>query len=92
MEERFKLSEEKLIIGLHHAGLRAVDFSDTVRFYTEGLGFKKMHSWLKDGERVILLDSGNGSCIEVFEGIWGKRKREGAFFHVALHNRCGYGC
>ncbi|OPH54997.1 glyoxalase [Paenibacillus ferrarius] len=72
--------------GLHHIALRANDFEATVKFYTEGLGFKEGHSWGEGDSRIILLDSGDGNYIEVFAGGTGEVKPEGSYFHVAFRS------
>jgi glyoxylase I family protein len=53
--------------GFHHVAMRARNFDATVKFYTEGLGFKKGISWGEAGNRAIMLDTGEGNYIEVFE-------------------------
>lgn len=72
--------------GFHHVALRANDFDATVRFYTEGLGFKEVNSWGEGDKRAILLDSGDGNYMEVFAGGTGEIRPEGAFFHVAFRS------
>ncbi len=70
--------------GFHHIAIKVFDFDATVKFYTEGLGFTKGISW-KDGDnRAILLDSGNGNFIEIFEGGTQEEKPEGSYTHLAL--------
>ena len=83
--------------GLHHVAIRAVDFDETIRFYTEGLGFRVHFPFSIPGriDRAAFLDAGDGHFVEVFgpgstvqaEG----RKREpheerteGALLHFCL--------
>jgi glyoxylase I family protein len=54
--------------GFHHVAIRAVDFDETIRFYTEGLGFR-VHYRFSVPERIdraAFLDAGDGRFIEVF--------------------------
>ena len=54
--------------GFHHVAIRAVDFDATIRFYTEGLGFRVHHAWSVPGriDRAAFLDAGDGRFVEVF--------------------------
>jgi glyoxylase I family protein len=72
--------------GFHHVALRANDFEATVKFYTEGLGFKEKHGWGVGDKRIVLLDSGDGNYMEVFAGGSGEPKPEGYYFHVAFRS------
>ena len=54
--------------GFHHVAIRAVDFDETIRFYSEGLGFR-VHYRFSVPERIdraAFLDAGDGRFIEVF--------------------------
>ena len=73
--------------GYHHVAIRAADFAGTLRFYTEGLGFRVAVQWGQGDGRAALLDTGDGNYMEVFAG--GKRAPgepapEGAILHYAL--------
>jgi glyoxylase I family protein len=73
--------------GYHHVAIRASDFDGTLRFYTEGLGFRVAVGWGQGDGRAALLDTGDGNYMEVFAG--GKRAPgepvpEGAILHYAL--------
>ncbi|OCT16904.1 glyoxalase [Paenibacillus pectinilyticus] len=72
--------------GIHHIALRANDFEATVKFYTEGLGFKEGLSWGEGDKRIVLLDSGDGNYLEVFAGGSGEQRPEGSYFHVAFRS------
>jgi glyoxylase I family protein len=83
--------------GFHHVAIRAVDFDETIRFYTEGLGFS-VHYRFSVPERIdraAFLDAGDGRFVEVFgEGSAvqseGRRRQpnedrtEGAMLHFCL--------
>src|ERR1700733_11313945 len=83
--------------GFHHVAIRAVDFDATVRFYTEGLGFKVHYGFSVPGriDRAAFLDAGDGRFVEVFgQGSTvqaeGRRRQpneertEGALLHFCL--------
>ena len=85
--------------GFHHIAIRANDFEATLKFYIEGLGFKRAYGWGEDGRangepdsRAALLDTGDGNYLEVFAGGKGKAGEvvpEGALLHFALRtNDC----
>lgn len=71
--------------GLHHVSIRVKDFDATVDFYTHGFGFKSVVSWtMNDGARAIMLDTGNGTFLEVFSGGPEVPQPAGLFAHIAL--------
>ena len=73
-----------LIQGVHHIALKATDFDRSLAFY-RGLGFRPTMEWGSAGEqdtRAAMLDSGDGSCIELFAG--GSRQQPGSWFHLAF--------
>lgn len=73
--------------GYHHVAIRAADFERTVRFYTEGLGFRVAVRWGQGDGRAALLDTGDGNYLEVFAGgrrAPGEPVPEGAILHYAL--------
>lgn len=81
-----------MIGGLHHVAIEAADFEQSLRFYTEGLGFVERLRFPEPGHTVALLDAGNGSFVELFSPSEdGPRAGGGpmpdghALFHVALH-------
>ncbi len=81
----------------HHVALRATDFDRTVKFYTEGLGFKVHFEFEVPGriDRAAFLDAGDGRYVEIFgsgsavqsEGRRrnpGEDRTEGALLHFCL--------
>jgi glyoxylase I family protein len=70
--------------GFHHVAIRVKDFDASVKFYKEVLGFKQHLAWGEDNKRAIMLDTGDGSCLEVFAGETEDKKPEGSFLHIAL--------
>jgi len=59
------------ISGLHHIAIRAIDFEQTVNFYTLGLGFTIDHQWslpefnLK--QAAMLRSPENNTFLEIFD-------------------------
>jgi glyoxylase I family protein len=80
--------------GFHHIAIRAYDFDATLKFYIEGLGFRRVYGWGIDGRangekdsRAVMLDTGDGNYLEVFAGrigTPGEELPEGALLHFAL--------
>ena len=70
--------------GFHHVALRARDFDASVLFYTRGLGLAKRLAWGEGDGRAVMLDAGNGNCLEVFAGGAAGLKPEGALLHLAF--------
>lgn len=81
----------------HHVALRATDFDRTVKFYTEGLGFRVHYEFAVPGriDRAAFVDVGDGRYIEIFgpdstvqsEGRRrqpGEDRTEGALLHFCL--------
>src|SRR3954451_14919806 len=56
------------ILGLHHYAFRAVDWDATIKFYTEGLGFKMFYPWTFPPiiERSAFLRAPGGGFVEIF--------------------------
>lgn len=70
--------------GYHHLALKARDFDKTVAFY-KALGFAEWIRWGEGDKRAIMLDTGDGSCLEVFAGGTDLLP-EGALLHFALNS------
>lgn len=71
--------------GFHHVALRAADFDASVRFYTQLLGFRETMRWGDAPKQAVMLDTGDGSCVEIFAGGPEGDKPEGALLHMALN-------
>ncbi len=74
---------QKPVLGIHHVAIHAADFDQTVSFYREIFGFSPYIAWGEPGNRAVMLDTGDGSRIEVFEN-GSKDQPEGAWCHLAL--------
>lgn len=70
--------------GFHHIAINTGDFDASVRFYTEVLGFTKALCWQNGAQRAVMLDTGDGACIEMFSDTASKRGQEGPVIHFAL--------
>lgn len=70
--------------GVHHIGMGTKHYDETLRLYQEGLGFTIKHTWGK-GERVAMLDMGDGACVEVFEEQGDALPVNGCWKHLALN-------
>ena len=71
--------------GFHHLALKAKDFDASSRFYTQVLGFRPVLNWGQGNSRAVMLDAGDGACLEIFAGGPEKPAPEGALLHFALN-------
>jgi glyoxylase I family protein len=69
--------------GFHHVAMKVQDFEAAVQFY-KTLGFTEKISWGEGNGRAVMLDTGDGSYLEIFAGGSGEPKPEGAVLHFAL--------
>lgn len=70
--------------GVHHVAMRVKDFDASVHFYTEALGFREWIRWGEADKRAIMLDTGDGSHLELFANGNGQAV-EGSYIHLALN-------
>ena len=72
--------------GFHHVAVRVHDFDAAMRFYTEALGFKQKVAWGEGDKRAVMLDTGQGSYLEVFAGAKEppENKTLGPILHYAI--------
>ena len=68
--------------GFHHVAIRVRDFDGAVRFYRDALGFTEKLAWGEGYGRAILLDMGDGACLEIFAGGDG----DAAILHFSLRS------
>ena len=73
-----------MIKGIHHIAIRVTDFDRSFAFYTEVLGMKPVITWGEGNSRAVMLDTGDGNCIEMFAG--GEKAPEGSWCHLALRS------
>ena len=70
--------------GLHHVAVRVREFEKSVRFYSDVLGFKEKIRWGDSPKQIALLDTGNGSYVELFEEGGREPTKEDAMWHLAF--------
>ncbi|MBQ4321158.1 MAG: VOC family protein [Oscillospiraceae bacterium] len=69
--------------GIHHIAIHAVDIDRTVEFYKTVFGFTHDMCWGEPGNRAVMLHTGDGSRVEIFENGCADAP-EGAWCHLAL--------
>jgi len=70
--------------GIHHICVGVKDYDASVKFYKEVLGLKEAFSWGEGKGRGILIDTGYGSCIEMFAEKPDEYECQGSIRHLAL--------
>lgn len=70
-------------IGIHHIAIEASDFDRSLRFYTEGLGFRNVLTFPEESQTVAMLDTGDGTYVELFSGGTDE-KPSGSLLHFAV--------
>jgi glyoxylase I family protein len=70
--------------GFHHVAVRVHDFDAALRFYKEALGFTERVTWGEGDKRAVMLDTGNGSYLEVFAGGQAQPPERGSLLHYAV--------
>ena len=70
--------------GFHHVAVKVHDFDAALRFYKEALGFSEKVTWGEGDKRAAMLDTGDGSYLEVFAGGPAEPPAGGALVHFAL--------
>ncbi len=68
--------------GFHHIALKANDFEASIEFY-KALGFSCKCSWGEGDSRIVMLDMGDGTIVELFAGGTNE-PAEGRYFHLAI--------
>ena len=69
--------------GIHHIAIEASDFEGSLRFYTEGLDFRGVLTFPEEEQTVAMLDTGDGTYVELFSGGSGQRPK-GSILQFAL--------
>lgn len=69
--------------GFHHVAMNVKNFDKSIQFYTDVLGLTKGRSWSAPPNRAIMLDTGNGSYLELFEKTE-TDETKGTIVHFAL--------
>jgi glyoxylase I family protein len=55
-----------------------------MRFYRETLGFTEKIAWREAPQRAVMLDTGDGNYLEVFEDLAYTPAPNGVYLHFAL--------
>ena len=71
-------------MGFHHMSLYVSDFDKSLAFYKR-LGMSIYTAWGEKENRIALLDTGDGSMLELFEKPGQDIPSEGRWQHLALH-------
>ena len=71
-------------MGFHHMALYASDFDKSLAFYQK-LGMTVYTAWGEGDSRIALLDTGDGSMLELFAKPGREMASEGRWQHLALH-------
>lgn len=81
-------TQSKKVCGIHHIALRVSNLETTISFYTHAFGFQVIAQWNNGVQDIAMLDTGNGTILEVFgAGVSSgsiNETQSGAFFHLAL--------
>ena len=70
--------------GFHHLSMKVKNLNESIKFYTEGLGFVERFSWGVEPKRTVLLDTGDGNYFEISQGDPDQVYEDGVFGHIAL--------
>ena len=78
------------ITGVHHIAVfpTADKYQETVKFYTELLGFPIKDSWVDDKTPYLMVSCGDNSCMEIIPSETA-HGNDGPLVHVAFW--CGDG-
>lgn len=75
--------------GFHHVAIRSHDFDKSRAFYIDTLGFREKIAWGDAPSRAVMLDTGDGNYLEIFERPDAPPMHDdGVYLHIALrtHN------
>jgi catechol 2,3-dioxygenase-like lactoylglutathione lyase family enzyme len=70
--------------GFHHVAIKTRDWDRTMKFYQDTLGFRVKIGWNAAPKRAIMLDTGDGNYLEVFEDLAFAPPPGGSIVHIAL--------
>ena len=72
-----------VVKGFHHVALSAADFDKSVEFY-KALGLRERVRWGEGEARAVMLDMGDGGCIEIFANGEARERVDERFLHLAF--------
>jgi len=70
--------------GFHHVCVKTRDWERTMAFYKDVLGCTEKVAWRAAPQRAVMLDTGDGNYIEVFEDLEYVAAPNGSVFHFAF--------
>ena len=70
--------------GFHHVCIKMREWDRTIAFYRDTLGCVEKIAWRAAPQRAVMLDTGDGNYIEVFEDLAYAPAPNGAVIHFAL--------
>ena len=70
--------------GFHHVCMKTRNWDRTMRFYQETLGCTAKIAWRAAPQRAVMLDTGDGNYIEIFEDLDYAPAGNGSIIHFAL--------
>ena len=73
-----------LISGFHHVCIKTREWDRTLAFYVNTLGFTEKITWRTAPNRAVMLNTGDGNYLEVFEDLAHTPSPNGAVLHFAL--------
>lgn len=73
-----------MLAGFHHVCIKTRDWERTMRFYRDVLGCTENIAWRAAPERAVMLDTGGGNYVEVFEDLAYHPAPDGSIAHFAL--------
>ena len=73
-----------MLSGFHHVCIKTRDWDQTLRFYRDVLGCTEKIAWHAAPERAVMLDTGGGNYVEIFEDLAYAPAPDGSILHLAL--------
>jgi len=70
--------------GFHHVCIKTRDWDRTIEFYRDVLGCSEKIAWRALPQRAMMLDTGDGNYMEVFEDLAYQPAANGSVVHFAL--------
>lgn len=70
--------------GFHHVCVKTRDWDRTIGFYRDTLGCTEKIAWRAAPQRAIMLDTGDGNYMEIFEDLAWTPAANGAVLHFAF--------
>ena len=70
--------------GFHHVCIKTRDWDRTLSFYKDTLGCVEKVAWRAAPARAVMLDTGGGDYIEIFEDLAYAPAPHGSIPHFAL--------